>query len=174
MRLRASAPLLALAALGALACSRRQAPSADQGARQTIEDLELSQATRGQKDWRISSRLAVLREGEAEASLSEPRMEFFSKGRLASRARARSGLVLTDTQDVVLSSAVVVRSLEDGSVLETEELRYSSKDRRFRTDKPILARRPGGVLRGRGLEATPDLSEIRIFHQESVLEGKPR
>jgi LPS export ABC transporter protein LptC len=97
-------------------------------------------------------------------------MEFFKLGKIATRLSANSGLVHTDSSDVRLSSSVVVTSLEDNSVLRTDELLYSSKMKKFITDHDVLVRRPGAVLRGRGLEANPDLTEIRIFHQTSKIE----
>ncbi len=71
-----------------------------------------------------------------------------------------------------LSSSVVLNSFDDHSILTTDALSYSSKDRLFRTDSEVTVRRPEGVVHGRGMEATPDLSEIHLFHQRSVLSGK--
>ena len=101
-------------------------------------------------------------------------MEFYRGGRAVSRVTALNGQIATDTHDVTLSSAVVLNSFDDHSVLTTDSLSYSSKDRLFRTKSDVVVRRPEGVVHGRGMEATPDLSEIRIFEQRSVLSGKTR
>ncbi len=134
----------------------------------------MSQSTRGAVDWSLKARSAVLREDAKLAELTEPRMEFLKNGKVVSRVSSLRGIVRTDTHDVVLSTGVVLDAIEDRSVLKTETLDYSSKTRLFTTQADILVTRPDGVLRGRGLEAKPDLSEIRIFNQQSVIKGKPQ
>lgn len=157
----------------ALAC-RKAAPAASQEPHQVLEDFNLSQSYRGSPSWDLRARTAVLKENSSQASLTSPQMAFYRKGRIASRLSALTGSVRTDTHDVRLSSSVVVTSLEDHSVLRTEELEYSSQKRKFFTDKEVMVKRPGGFLRGRGLEAEPDLSEIRIFNQTALIEERKR
>jgi LPS export ABC transporter protein LptC len=154
-----------LALLGALAC--RQPGPAPTEPVQTMEDFVLDQRVRGRQVWELSARSAVLREEAGEAVLSKPHMRFFRDGRVVSTVRSLTGRVLVATHDVFLSSSVVLEALEDRSVLETESLTYSAKRDRFLTDAEVRVRRPEGRLRGRGLEAKPDLSEIRIFNQSA-------
>jgi LPS export ABC transporter protein LptC len=101
-------------------------------------------------------------------------MEFYRDGKSVSRVTALTGVVRTDTHDVRLSSSVVLDSFEDRSRMNTEELLYSSKRARFFTEAAVVVRRPEGVIRGEGMDASPDLSEIRIYRQRSVLTGKPK
>ena len=68
----------------------------------------------------------------------------------------------------------VLESFDDHSVLSTDQLNYTSKQGHFYTRLPVTVRRPGAVIHGEGLEATPDLSEIRIFRQRSVMSSPPR
>ena len=140
---------------------------------QIIEGLSLSQSVGGIPAWTLKSRLARLREDEKTASLEAPAMEFIRKGRVVSRVTALSGEVATDTHNVILSSSVVLQSYDDHSILRTQQLNYSSKEGHFFTHSDVAIRRPGAVIHGQGLEATPDLSEIKIFQQRSVLSGKP-
>ena len=162
------------AALAALALTGACAPTAAPprtDRRQTIEGLTMSQTDRGHPGWTLRSRLALLREEENAATLDAPTMEFYSEGKVVSRVTSRVGEIATDTHDVHLSSSVVLDSYEDHSVLTTDKLDYSSKARLFRTDSDVVVHRPQGVVYGRGMEATPDLSEIRIFHQHSLISG---
>jgi LPS export ABC transporter protein LptC len=161
------------ALLGSAACAPSAAPPhADQ--RQSIEGLTLSQSESGRPAWTLRSRRTPLREEQSAATLEAPLMEFYRDGRAVSRVTALTGEIATVTHDVLLSSSVVLNSFEDHSVLTTDSLSYSSKDRLFRTQSDVVVRRPEGVAYGRGMEATPDLSEIRIFHQRSVLSGKTK
>jgi LPS export ABC transporter protein LptC len=159
------------ALLAAAACAPASSPPhADR--RQTIEGLTLNQSDQGRPAWTLRSRLALLREEENAASLEAPTMEFYRDGKVSSRVTALTGEVATDTHDVKLSSSVVLNSFDDRSTLTTDVLYYSSKKKLFRTDAAVVVRRPEGTAYGEGMEATPDLSEIRIFRQHSVLTGK--
>lgn len=164
---------LAALAFAAAACGRGGVPG-EQERRQIMEGLTLSQSDKGEPAWTLKSRLAVLREDSRIATLEEPVMEFYKRGKAVSRVTALSGEVETETHDVRLSSSVVLDSFDDRSRLTTTELNYNSLRGRFTTSAEITVRRPEGVLRGKGLEAKPDLSEIRIFDQRSVLSGAPR
>ena len=158
-----------LALLPLAACRRDAAPSFEEPV-QRLEGLRLSQSTLGRPGWDLRARSAQLSEGDRVAILSEPELSFFEKKKQVSTVTARAGLVRTDTYDVTLTTEVVVRSLKDESTLTTSELRYSSEKKKFLTDREVQVRRPGGTLRGRGLEASPDLSDIRIFNQRTVLQ----
>lgn len=129
----------------------------------------MSQFYRGSPSWELQAKTATLKDDARRAALTSPEIRFYKDKKPVSRVTALSGFIRLDTQDVRLSSSVVVTSAEDNSVLKTEELDYSSAKKRFVTDKEVVVRRPDGVLHGRGLEATPDLSEIRIFNQSSVI-----
>lgn len=172
--MKARGPYLALlAAALACACSAQRDASPGEPL-QTLEGLTLRQSAQGTPRWSLKASSASLREEAKEARLLEPVMEFQKEGKPVSRAKALWGRVQTETHDVFLSSAVVVESFEDRSVLKTEKLDYSSKTDLFETDADVVVTRPDGVLRGRGMKAKPDLSEIRIFHQEAVMSGKPK
>lgn len=160
---------LLLPALALAGCARTDPGQAD-GARQVLEGFSLRQNVGGDPQWTLKAEEAVLNETSQDAELTRPRMEFFQKGRAVSRVRSEAGAVSVDTHDVTLSTGVVLESLEDKSRLETEELRYSSKDDLFVTEAAVRVTRPGGRLRGRGLKAKPDLSEVRIFNQETVVQ----
>jgi LPS export ABC transporter protein LptC len=162
-----------LLAFAGAACSRKEdGPRGE--TLQVMEGFTMTQSVAASPRWSLQASSARLREEAKEADLTDPVMEFQKNGKLASRARALRGLLHTETHDVALSSAVVVESFEDHSVLNTEKLDYSSKTDLFITEENVLVTRPDGVLRGRGLKAKPDLSEIRIFDQQAVMSGAPK
>lgn len=165
--------LLALALLPAAACGPKRAAPAEERT-QTLEGLELRQSEGGRPSWTLKARLAVLREDQKKALLSEPVMEFLRAGKVVSRVTAAAGEIGTDTRDVVLEREVTLDSLDDRSRLTTERLDFSSARQRFTTDREVLVKRPEATLRGSGLEATPDLSEIRVFNQRTDLKERPR
>lgn len=154
----------------ALTACKRPAPPPAQEPLQVMHDFTMKQAENGLEKWFLTARTATLQEGTHKAFLSYPQMDFIKAKRTASHLTADSGIIRTDTMDVWLSTSVVVTSMEDKSVLRTEELQYIYLKGRVYTDRDVTVTRPGGVLHGRGLEANPDLSEIHIFHQTSVLD----
>lgn len=156
------------------ACGRKKTAPAAEERTQTLENLELRQSEKGRPSWILKARLAQLREDEKKALLTAPSMEFLKKGKVASRVTALTGEVQTERRGVRLSSSVVMDSLDDHSRLTTEELVFDPQTNRFRTDREVLVMRPEGKLTGRGLEATPDLSEIRIYNQRTSFQERPR
>jgi LPS export ABC transporter protein LptC len=140
--------------------------------KQRLSALAVSQSQSGVSLWDLKADRAVLADVEAVADVSDPRMQFYRDGKLASRLTALHGVVHMTTNDVQLSSGVVVTSVEDQTTLRTEQLLFSSSKKKFYTDREVRVRRPGGSLVGQGLEASPDLSEITVFHQRSVIDKK--
>jgi LPS export ABC transporter protein LptC len=138
---------------------------------QTLEDFTLNQNSRGAPNWRLHAQSAILHEQTQQAGLTRPAMEFYEKGKAVSRVTGLAGQVHLETHDVHLSSSVVLEVLDEHTTLYTDYLDYSSKSQLFTTKADVLIVKPEGRLRGQGMEATPDLSQIRIFHQKSVVEG---
>lgn len=165
--------VLVLAALSlSAACGRGAPPAPREDRRQTFEGLTLSQSAQGRPTWTLHAVKALMFEDAKTADLEAPAMDFYREGRAVSHVKARTGTVQTETHDVRLSSSVVLDSFADHSRLTTDVLLYSSKTGRFHTEDEVTVTRPEGVIHGRGMDATPDLSEIRIFRQNSVLSGK--
>jgi len=165
---------LAVTALASLAACRKGGLPLLERPRQTVEGFSLSQSNKGQPLWDLHAPHAELREDDHESDLELPKLQIYKNGKLASTLTAETGVVDMRTYDVTMSSRVLATSLDDGSTLSTEELKYDGKNGKFRTDKDVLVKKPGGVMRGKGLEANKDLSEIRVFKQSSVFDKAPR
>ena len=147
----------------------RRAPQGGVTPSQTLEDFTLNQDMRGAPTWRLHAQSAILHEETQLAGLTRPTMEFYENGKTVSRVKGLAGQVRLETHDVHLSSSVVLEVIEEHTILYTDYLDYSSKRQLFTTQAEVLVVKPEGRLRGRGMEAKPDLSEIRIFHQRSVV-----
>jgi LPS export ABC transporter protein LptC len=167
-------PAALVAVVCLLAACRGKMPSILERPKQTLDGFALSQSHKGLPVWDLHSPSAELSEDAQTAVLSDPKLQFYKNGKLESTLRAESGAVDMQTQDVVLSSSVVATSISDGGTLLTEHLEYRAKSATFFTDRDVLVKRPGGTLRGKGLEANQDLSQIRIFKQRAELEQAPK
>ena len=148
---------LALAVLTA-ACGEPAAPA---GPSQEARGFSLTRSRAGAVEWQLDSPRAVFNEVET------PVIGLFKAGRKDTTARALRGEIDLSTQDMDLSGSVVVVNRSDRITLKTDQLRFISSAKEFRTDQPVEIDRPEGVMRGRGLTASQDLSTIHVMHQET-------
>jgi hypothetical protein len=82
-----------------------------------------------------------------------------------------TGIKLTPG-DMYLDGGVVVVSTE-GSRLATNWVQYYTAEGVIRSSAAVEVRRPDSITRGKGLEATSDLSNVKIFNQTLVIPGEP-
>ncbi|MBI5883070.1 MAG: LPS export ABC transporter periplasmic protein LptC [Elusimicrobia bacterium] len=162
--------ILALAGLVALAASCKEVKPDAHAPQQSLEDFTMTRSKDGVPVWLLQSRVAFLREDSKKALLSEPRLEVRELGKPILRAQARRGTAHIENHDVLLSGAAKLFFVQEDSTLETEELMFVPQTRQFRSDREVVLRRPGAVVRGTGCVAGSDLSEVKIFNQKSVIQ----
>lgn len=159
--------LLAASAASAACRSRGSAAAAQPS--QSMEEFTMAQTVDGKRAWRLDARRAVI-SNAGDALLEKPSVLFYQGGRHASTAVAKKATVNGESQMIVLEEDVVIIGHEEKTTLRTSRLEYSEQDRRFRTDRRVDIERPGGRLRGRGMEGDAALSEITIYKQETVVQ----
>jgi hypothetical protein len=76
--------------------------------------------------------------------------------------------VLLSSGDMLLDGHVVMNSTE-GTHLQTDWVRYDSRARIVNSSAPVQVERPDSITKGKGLEATADLSKLKIFNQTLVI-----
>jgi len=81
---------------------------------------------------------------------------------------ARTARYYTVPQNVIARDSVVVKNVK-GDILQTEELIWNKKLQRFYTDKFVRMTINGQPSWGYGLEATEDLSYVRIKNQRGTI-----
>lgn len=152
-------------------CSRRPRPVAEP-AGQALRGFDLIQTEAGKTRWSLRAREAEMRDADGRVELYAPRLRIYDRaGRPASDIRSERGSFLQAGQDLRLWGGVVAVSRDEGSTLpttiRTEAIDYVSAAKEFRTDRPVEIVRDRAVLRGSGLTASQDLSEIRVHRQET-------
>jgi LPS export ABC transporter protein LptC len=162
---------LALSCLVVLAASCKGSAPDPHSPQQSLEDFTMTRSKDGAAVWKLQARVAFLREDSRKALMTEPVLEVRENGKPILRARALKGTAHIDTHDVLLSGSALLEFLEEDSTLETEELRFVPESRQFKSDRDVVFRRPGAVVRGTGCVAGSDLSEVRVFNQRSVIQG---
>ncbi|MBI5201007.1 MAG: LPS export ABC transporter periplasmic protein LptC [Elusimicrobia bacterium] len=139
-------------------------------ASQEAKGFTLRRSRAGAVEWKLDSPRAVFEEGQAKARLESPEIELFKKGKTETKARSEKGEIDLNTQDTLLSGDVRVENAQEKISLKTDLLQYIASAKEFRTDRPVEIRRPEGVMRGRGMTANHDLTEIHVKHQETRVE----
>jgi hypothetical protein len=112
----------------------------------------------GEKSTQISAQRALMATGDRPPPPAQPKL-----------VEAAPGIKLTPG-DMYLDGGVVVVSTE-GTRLATDWVQYYVSDSVIRSSAPVEVRRPDSITRGKGLEATADLSRLKIFHQTLVIPG---
>ena len=60
----------------------------------------------------------------------------------------------------------------DSTTLTTEHMRYDPVRKKLLSDDPVLLEKPDSVTEGKGLEAEPDLSRVKIGHEKVHLKNQ--
>lgn len=81
-----------------------------------------------------------------------------------------NGIALHDDGDVYLSTNVVMVST-DGTKVLTDWARYSHKNDMITSSAPVQVVRRDSVTNGVGMEARPDMSDLKIFNQTLTIPG---
>jgi len=96
---------------------------------------------------------------------------FNDSGEFQSMLTALEGEMSQRSEDMIARGNVVVRG--SGSTIRTEELHYDPRRNLVTSDKPTEINQQGNVIRGRGVESDPALTNIRIRGGSAVLRSEP-
>ncbi|MBI3013424.1 MAG: LPS export ABC transporter periplasmic protein LptC [Elusimicrobia bacterium] len=153
---------------------------------QWIEKFTITETASGVPVWILNSENAQIFNKKRKAILDQIAIQFMNSSTAqknqsltevkknltqAARLTAPNGEVNLDTHDLTAWGGVTVRS-EDGTTLFTEQLLYSTPQQKIKTESPIKIVRRDSILIGEGLEASPDLSTIKIFRHQAALYPK--
>ena len=150
-------------------CSPYDGHQTYEEASQRLEGITFSEKKAGVLQWELHSLEGTVLEERFTAELDKPRLTLYDKGAVASRAESDGGTIHTLTHEIQLSTHVVLTSVKDRSVLHTDRLLYSPEKNKVYTDDPVAIDSPDGHMVGQGLEATPDLKEIKIKKQKTTI-----
>ena len=159
---------IVLAVLVASGCSNEPVDS-ERGnsvvADQEIDGFSLTQTRDGEKMWVLSADHALVFEEAGRVEMTTFRVDFFNEsGDVRSTLTARNGLLLRRTNDMEAYGNVIVVS-EDGTRLATERLTWNERTGKIESDRFVRVVQGRDEFTGVGLEADPDLKNIRV-HSE--------
>jgi len=157
----------ALSVLALAGCQSGEPPSdaGESGALpdQEIDGFRLTQTSDGEKVWVLTADRALVFEEPKRVEMVAFRVDFFSEnGDVRSTMTARNGLLLQRTNDMEAFGNVVVVS-EDGTRLTTERLTWNERTGKIESDRFVRVVQGRDEFTGVGLEADPDLKNIRVM-----------
>ncbi|OGR83871.1 MAG: LPS export ABC transporter periplasmic protein LptC [Elusimicrobia bacterium RIFCSPLOWO2_01_FULL_54_10] len=193
---KAMAPFLktfTVLALGAFlaACSSQTPPqNLTEKPDQWIEKFKITETQGGVPVWILNSEIAQRYDRLNKTTLENFTIEFMDAkaGRKKNHSReslllakknqateavlsAPQGEVNTETKELHAWGGVQVEA-RDGTVLTTERLQYSTEKKTITTEAAIRIVREDSILIGEGMEASPDLSTVKIFRHEASIYPK--
>lgn len=120
-------------------------------------------------NWSLDSLTARLEKGETLIYFEHPFIKFFDNDRVSSQLKADTGFLDMIEKNAELVTNVRVVSKTEAMTLETSKLFFSSAKNKIWTEEDVVIHKGGSVTRGHGFTANPDLSEIEITRQETVV-----
>ncbi len=153
---------------------------------QWVEQFKITETQAGIPVWILNSEIAQIYNKQKKITLENFKIEFMDvkskrksnskedltlvKKNLTTNAQleAPKGEVNTETKDLSAWGGVKVET-QDGTTLTSERLQYSTKTQKITTESAVKIVRKDSILIGEGMEASPDLSTVKILrHQASI------
>lgn len=127
-----------------------------------IDGFRLTQTREGDRLWVLSASRALVYEEADRVELERLRVDYFDdEGGVRSTLTATEGLLRRRTNDMEARGSVVVVA-HDGTRLVTERLTWNERTGKIESDRFVRVTQGDDVFTGVGLEADPDLKNIRV------------
>ncbi|MBM3306870.1 MAG: LPS export ABC transporter periplasmic protein LptC [Candidatus Eisenbacteria bacterium] len=129
---------------------------------QEIQGFTLTQTQEGRKVWVLKAREALVFEASDRVDASGVRVDFYgSEAELRSTLTAATGVIMRRTNAIEVNGSVVVTAA-DGTVLTTDRLAWDERTGKIRSDRPVRVTKGNDVMTGSGMEADPDLRNLKV------------
>jgi LPS export ABC transporter protein LptC len=129
---------------------------------QEVDGFTLTQTHEGRRVWSISAQHALIYEDADRVEMIDLRVDFFDEeGAVRSTLTANEGVLKRRTNDMEVLGNVVVYAA-DGTILTTEKLTWDERKGKVESDRPFRVTKEADVMTGVGMEADPDLKNIRV------------
>lgn len=129
---------------------------------QEVDGFTLTQTREGERVWSISAEHALVYEDADRVEMMTLRVDFFDdEGEVRSTLTANEGILARRTNDMEVLGDVVVYAA-DGTILTTERLTWDERTGKVESDRPVRVTKDKDVFTGVGVEADPDLKNIRV------------
>ena len=129
---------------------------------QEIDGFELIQTREGARLWKVTARRALVFEDADRIEMENVRIDYFNeRGETRSTLTAKSGLLRRKTSNMEARGDVVVTA-DDGTILTTQKLTWNERTGKIESDRFVRVTKGSDVFTGVGVEADPDLKNMRV------------
>jgi len=129
---------------------------------QEVDGFTLTQTREGARVWSISADHALVYDDADRVEMIDLRVDFFDDdGEVRSTLTANEGILARRTNDMEVIGNVVVYAA-DGTILTTDKLTWNERKGKVESDRPVRVTKGDDVMTGVGVEADPDLKNIRV------------
>jgi LPS export ABC transporter protein LptC len=152
------------------ACGRQSANNEKADSLQQAVKVIISRSENGLAQWTLYADEADFhQDAPSYAVLRNPRIIFKKDGKDDNNIKSERGRYDMDRQIVIMSGKVVGVSAAENAKIETEEIFYDMREKKIWSDRDVVLTRGGVIVKGKGLKASSDFSEIEIFKQQTKL-----
>ena len=129
---------------------------------QEVDGFTLTQTREGARVWSISADHALVYDDADRVEMIDLRVDFFDDdGEVRSTLTANEGILARRTSDMEVLGNVIVYAA-DGTILTTVRLTWNERKGKVESDRPVRVTKGDDVMTGVGVEADPDLKNIRV------------
>lgn len=144
------------------------------GADQVLIGMEHFMTREGLRRAHVQADTAFFFQDSSKVRLRPVDVVFFdTQGGELSHLTAAEGVYDLRTNDMEVRGRVVMLSRREFQRLETEHLRYDSREDKIRGDVDFVLYRENTVIRGTGLVSDPGLESTRVTRPSAVVENPP-
>jgi LPS export ABC transporter protein LptC len=152
---------LALLLAGCEKAPNTPAPGGEEQPNLTFAGFNARGTRLGVVEWEAQAATAQVYNQKKLARAQQVTIRYFQQGRQVSVAEADTAEIGTESHDILALGSVVLRA-SNGTVLETDRLRWENQRQRVSTESWVKVTRRGSVLTGRGMTADRDLEDVVV------------
>lgn len=139
------------------------------GPLQRAEDVIISESEMGTGNWLLTTKKADFYDDDQYVKLTDAKLIFKKDGQEDTVIRADEGRYDISKHLIGLMGNVTGLSIKEGSKIKTEIIYYDTETKKIWTNVPVTVTRGGVTVKGEGVRANSDFSEIELFKQKTQL-----
>lgn len=156
-------------ALCAGACSQKAPYEQKDAPAQRAYGIVLSESSAGQSLWQLKVKEADFFDNGQYLTLKSPVLILNEDSQNTSTVTSQQGRYDVEKHLITLSKKVVGTSGKENAKIETEEIFYDTQTKKIWSDSPVKLTRGKITVKGAGLRAQDDLSQVEILRQKTSL-----
>ncbi len=130
--------------------------------KETITSFQFTHFEEGEKSWDMKAEKGEIDKEKNEIYLKNFLVKFYEGSKAVSRLTAENGKIDEKNKQMEGKSNVRMESLRNKIKINTDEIKYSSEEKKIFSSSFVDLKRDGTLVKGEGLETTPNFDYIAI------------